>query len=128
MRYYVDTCIWRDFWEDRKDPRPLGEYAEKFFLNVFKRKDTLLFSDRILAELKIALSSDEIEQLFSAFVAAGLLEKVPITEGIREKARKGPLHYGDMIHALLAREHDAVLVTRDKHFRSIPHIKPESIQ
>ena len=129
MRYYIDTCIWRDYWENRKDPagKPLGTYAERFLLRVFKNKDVIMYSDRVVAELAIALSSDEINNMFAAFFAAGLLEKVEITEEIRTRAKDGPLHYADMLHVLLATEHDALLITRDKHFEHVLHKKPEEL-
>lgn len=38
--YILDTCIWRDFYEDRygQGRRPLGKYASKFFMKILKTK------------------------------------------------------------------------------------------
>ena len=40
-KYLLDTCIWRDFYEDRfsKINRPLGKYAHDLFMKIIKNKN-----------------------------------------------------------------------------------------
>ncbi len=46
-------------------------------------------------------------------------------------AQEQKIPYGDALHAILARELEAVLVTRDKHFKRLTNIskpfKPETL-
>jgi len=49
-KYFIDTCIWRDFYEDRfsKSGRHLGKYVTELFIKILKRKDKILFSESII--------------------------------------------------------------------------------
>ncbi|MBW2990557.1 hypothetical protein KY348_02515 [Candidatus Woesearchaeota archaeon] len=53
-KYIIDSCIWRDFYEDRvsKSGRPLGKYAFDLFFKILKRNDVILFSDALTGELR----------------------------------------------------------------------------
>ncbi|MBU0472414.1 MAG: hypothetical protein KKF89_04215 [Nanoarchaeota archaeon] len=46
-------------------------------------------------------------------------------------AKQRSLPKGDVLHTIIARDNDAILVTRDKHFKKLedisPHYKPENI-
>ena len=50
-KYFLDTCIWRDFYEDRfgKTGRPLGKYASNLFMKILKNKDKIVFSESMRA-------------------------------------------------------------------------------
>ncbi|MBN2368106.1 hypothetical protein JXC34_03730, partial [Candidatus Woesearchaeota archaeon] len=53
-KYFLDTCIWRDFYENRfgQGGRPLGKYATDLFMKIMKKKDQILFSKSLVMELK----------------------------------------------------------------------------
>jgi len=53
-KYWFDTCIWRDFYEDRlsKTGNPLGLYASDAFVKIIKNKDLILYSESLVWELK----------------------------------------------------------------------------
>lgn len=128
MKYYVDTCIWRDYWEDRSDGlRPLGEFAYKFFMNL-KHDDMILYSDVIIAELSNDFDSEMISRIFS-IVPKSCLMFVRSDFGMRIDARKLSLQqdipFGDALNILLAKKHDAILVTRDRHYTNF--FTPESL-
>ena len=122
-KYYIDTCIWRDFHENRVDKfRPLGEWAFNLFRKIREAKSKVLYSDLILKELSIAYDEKGIRELFSIVEKEGLLEKVAINaEQVKEAARlkrERNLPFGDVLHAIVARDNGAIMVTRDAHFEN----------
>ena len=62
-----------------------------------------------------------------------IIDKIFATKEQRDEARKiaeeRNLPSGDVLHAILARDNNFILVTRDKHFRELEditkHYKPE---
>ena len=137
MRFYVDTNIWRDFLEARADNlKPLGEFAFQFLKYAMTCKHTVLYSELVLEELKIEYKVQEIEKYcFESLKDMKLLEKVLISDRQVEEARKisreRNVPRGDALHAVLARDNNAVVVTRDNHFELLKGIvkssKPEEI-
>ena len=136
MKYYVDTSIWRDFYEDRKDRlRPLGEFAFEFFKMVKTNHEKVLYSELVIKELLVGYSNKNIEELFEFLTEGSILEKVKIKkrhilEAVR-LSKKLKIPFGDCLHALLARDNNAIVITRDKHFDKLRKIvtvkKPEEI-
>ena len=84
-KFYVDTCIWLDFLEDRKDGlKPLGEFAFQFFRNCRRCGCRLGYSEATLFELKrfgIDLEGTDFE-------FKDLLEVVHVTKEINLAAKK----------------------------------------
>ena len=136
QKYYIDTCIWRDFHENREDKyRPLGEWAFNLFRMIRETKSKVLYSDLIIKELLVAYDEKNISQIFKIMQEEELLEKVEIgPEQIQEAIRlqrKKNLPFGDLLHAILARDYNAIMVTRDRHFENFTDIvvikKPEDL-
>lgn len=121
MKYFVDTCVWRDFFEERKGfgNRDLSSEALIFFKKVMVHKDVILFSDFLIRELKLKYSILEIEYRLKLFSLLGLLNKVEILKEefyeakLLSKQRNLPL--ADCLNAIQARNHKAVLISQDKH-------------
>jgi predicted nucleic acid-binding protein len=117
--YYVDTSVWRDLHENRKDNfRPLGEWAFEFFKKARENGEIIFFSDLVREELLRYFEEDEVIKLFNS--ADNNLKKLEVTKSIIDKARiwhhERKVPFGDCIHAALAESSNAILVTRDKHF------------
>ncbi|MBU2637418.1 MAG: PIN domain-containing protein [Nanoarchaeota archaeon] len=134
-RYYVDTQIWRDYYENRKDRfRPLGEWALRFFNQSVEQRDIIFYSGIVIDELKKQYDIEQIKKIFR-IIPAKLLQKLATTteqfhEALRLKAeRKVPL--GDAFHAVVARDNNAIVISRDRHFLLLediaPHKKPEEL-
>jgi len=88
-RYYVDTSIWIDFHENRKDKfRPLGDWAFEFFRMVEERNEKILYSDFVIKELKCKYSEEQINKILSIAMKGGLLENVEIKEKQIQEASK----------------------------------------
>ncbi|MEW6295646.1 MAG: PIN domain-containing protein [Candidatus Diapherotrites archaeon] len=126
-RFYVDTSVWLDYYGDRKDGiRPLGEFAFKFFKHCNENNCKVFFSDFVLFELKEFFPEKEIKILFSV-IKKNLLMKVSVSEKqlmeankIKKVFKEIPLN--DIIHAIMARDSNAVLISRDKHFEDLSAI------
>jgi predicted nucleic acid-binding protein len=136
MKYYLYTCIWRDYYERRGDfLRPLGEWALSLLKKILKKEDSILYSDMVIAELRIAFSDAQIKELFGIIHEKNLLVKVTIDEEDAKHAellyRRRKLPYGDALHSVLAKRHHAILVTRDRHFDAVKDMltikKPEEL-
>lgn len=135
QKFYLDTAIWRDYFEDRKDGiRPLGEFAFQFLKNCEKKGCVVLYSEFVVHELRKDYSDEKIKLVFSSF--KDFLVEVPISSEQYSEAKKlarqkKDSHETDILHAILARDNKAVLVTRDAHFdclRDIVEIStPEEI-
>lgn len=136
MKYYIDTSIWRDYYEDRKDKlRPLGEFAFKFFKYIKENKDKIVCSDLIIKELSIKYNEKDIKKIFEIIEDKNLLLKIEYSDKqVKEAiilAKKLSIPKGDALHAVLARDNNAIMVTRDEHFNELTKIvtvkKPEDI-
>ncbi len=138
MKYYLDTCIWRDHYENRIgfNGRPLGDYATKLFSKIMKNKDIVLFSSFINSELKIKYNQKEINDMIKILSLIKILKYVKINQNnideakLLSKERRIPM--GDALHAILARNNKAVLITQDmKDYNKLRDIaiikKPEEI-
>lgn len=120
IRYYIDTAIWRDLHEDRKDKsKNLGELAFGLFVKIRSNKEKIVYSDFVVEELSHAYDEQTISKIFKSVSA--LLEKVEISEKqMNETAvlsKELNIPFGDALHGILARDNNAIMVTRDKHFK-----------
>ena len=124
VKFYVDTSIWRDYFEDRKDSiRPLGEFAFQFLKKCREKKASLLYSDALLFELK-NFPKQWAKEMFFSFKEC--LAKVAYSQEQIDEARKigkeRQVPFNDAFHAIIARDNNAVLITRDKHFLGLKDI------
>tara|TARA_Y100000310_G_C20314465_1_gene637767 strand:+ start:68 stop:487 length:420 start_codon:yes stop_codon:yes gene_type:complete len=135
-KYYIDACIWRDFHENREDKfRPLGEWAFNLFRLIRETKSKVIYSDLINDELSKDFNKEEILEIIKIIFEEGLLEKIELEkEQFQEAAklkRERNLPFGDCLHAIIARDNQAIMVTRDKHFEELQDVvesyKPEDL-
>lgn len=93
-----------------------------------------MFSDRLIKELEIQYSSEELNKLFSIIPKDLMI----ISETNQEQAKEAfqlktqrNIPFGDALHAIHARDSNSVLVSRDKHFYELTeHVmlrKPEDL-
>lgn len=116
MKYYIDTCIWIDYWENRTDNlRPLGEFAFNFFSKL-EDGDIVYYSYLTIKELRNKYSDETITKIFSIVDEYRLIylesdaNHFKMAEAI---ARTGLAHKSDALHVVLAKEFGAKLITRD---------------
>ena len=136
-KLYVDTNIYIDYWEDRKDKmRPLGEFAFNLFKRTIQCEFMIFYSELIEKEIcKVCNISEEecYTRFFKDLEIAGKLKFVNITNKILENAKKlkneMDMPIGDIIHYLIAKENSLFFVTRDYHFNktNIKQGRPEEL-
>ncbi len=134
-KYYIDTAIWIDLYEDRfgYNKEPLGDYAWKLFSLIKAKNDIIVVSDFLIRELEMNYSLEEINGMIKPF--ENILEKVFLNKEQKDEAKKiaeeRNIPPGDVIHAIIARDNDFILITRDKHFMQLEdiskHYKPEDL-
>lgn len=138
-KVYVDTHIFVDYYWDRKDSMlPLGEFAFNFMRDTINCKYLVIISDCVVAELQktLQLSSPEVwEEVLSGLRSAGKIEVVVPTTAQESRAEKLASDYkipkGDALHAVVAAESGAVLISRDWHHAELADLveikKPETL-
>ena len=120
-KYLLDTCIWRDHYQNRFGPkgRPLGDYASKLIMKIMKNKDLLLFSEALVWELTKEYTKEEINNMLSFLFISGILFMINITKNEHKEAKKlsqkRNLPFVDCLNAIQARNHNAIMVSQDKH-------------
>ena len=121
-KYYIDTAIWRDLHENRKDKsKNLGELAFEAIKKIRINKEKIVYSDFVVDELSRAYDKQTINKLFK--VVSEVLEKVEINDKqLKEAAdlsKELKIPFGDAVHGVLAKDNNAIMVTRDRHFRKL---------
>ena len=134
-KYLIDTSIWVDLYENRIDylGKPLGDFAFKLFCMIKAKGDKIVITDLTIRELEMNYSISEINGMMKLFEQ--IIEKFICSEQQRDEAKDIALQRnipkGDALHAILARDNNYILITRDNHFRKLkdicPHYKPEDI-
>ena len=132
-KFYFDTSIWLDFFEDRDEPNlPKGRWAQELINKIIKSDSKILYSDNNIIELNVAgYNIYEIEMMFIKLKP--ILIFVESTEKESGKAKDLALRRNipkrDALHALIARDNRATLVTLDQHFKKLLDItKPNRPQ
>ena len=129
-RYYFDTSIWLDFLEKRDEPNiPKGEWATELVEKISKESGEIILSDNNIAELEaIGYSRYDIGDLLSSLRSIIYVESTKHEVGIaRDLSQKRNIPRRDVLHALIARDNGAILVTLDRHFESLIDItKPHN--
>lgn len=132
-KYYFDTSIWLDFFENRSEPNlPKGAWAHKLLNKITEEDNKIIYSDMVILEFGASgYQPHEIEKLFEKIKP--ILVFVESTEKQAGKAKdlslKRSIPKGDALHAILARDNKAVLVTLDNHFKKLLDIaKPNRPQ
>lgn len=132
-KYYFDTSIWLDFFEDRDEPNlPKSQWATDLLNKIVINNDKIVYSDNTIHELIInKYSSYEIDNLFKPFKL--ILIFVEATEKQVRKAKdlalKRKIPKRDALHALISRDNKAIMITLDRHFQKLLDItKPKKPQ
>ncbi len=122
-KYYLDTSIWLDFFENRNEPNlPKGDWEHKLLDKTTKNNDKIIYSDIVIFELGlVGYTPREIEGLFEKIKP--ILTFLESTEKQARRAKdlslKRKVPKGDALHALIARDNKTTLVTLDNHFKKL---------
>ncbi len=121
--YYVDTCIWLNLFKKEGDESkgiPYWKLAEDFISKVLFSEDMEIFySDIILRELQIKLDEDYYKAKREFLEEESKFKKVEVLLEDKNEARKLESKYDfeisfyDLIHLVIAKRLNLILVTRD---------------
>ncbi len=131
-KHYFDTSIWLDYYEKRGKN---GEVALDLILKIIDKDSIILYSDLVIREFKsLGYGIEQINNIFRIAKPDNLM-RIHINREQEKEATKiasqKNIPRGDVLHALLARDNGAVMVSRDADFQKIKDIaetrKPEEI-
>ncbi len=133
MRFYIDTCIWIDFFEDRNGKNKRGLNAREFLVNILFSKCVIVSSSAVFDELLKRYTKKELQEKMKKIEHRIKLIKTNQKQENEAKmiSRIRKLSFQDTFHAIIARDNNCVLITRDKDFSHladfIEYYKPEEI-
>ncbi len=121
--YYLDTSIWLDHYEKRGMN---GKNAFKLILKIIEEDSLIIYSDFHIRELKhLGYDINEIYAIIK-IAKPGNIKKVQINRNQSEEAKQlaslKNIPRGDALHAILARDNNAIMITRDQDFLKLSHI------
>jgi predicted nucleic acid-binding protein len=119
-KYYIDTCIWIDLLENRVN---LGVKSQKLIFNIIMKEEIIL-SDVIIKELKRFYTEEEIRSMFFPFkkyLKRIISNKEQFSEA-KQISDSLEIPLGDALHAIIARDNNSTLISRDKHFYKLKKI------
>ncbi|MDP3728676.1 MAG: PIN domain-containing protein [bacterium] len=123
--YYVDTCIWLNII--KKEEKEY-ESSKKFLDALMTLKCTVLYSGAILRELEIKLPKQEFQKVKNQLNNGSSFREVESSVEDRNKARRIESQYNfsisfyDLLHMVLARKENAILVTRDEFLLDVAKV------
>ena len=134
-KYYFDTSIWLDFFENRDEPNlPKGEWANKLVDRIISEDSKIVYSDAVKDEITdLGYIPNDVEKLFEPLNRILIFAEATKKQFGKAKdlaaKRNVPLFYA--LHALIARDNKALMITRETHFKKLSDIakykKPEDI-
>ncbi len=115
--YYLDTNIWLDIHEQRGSN---SDNALTFLRDALTSDAIFVWSTLHTAELKrLDYTLDEQHTLIT-IIPSSRRRLISVTRHnintARRLARQRDVPVHDALHAVLAKEHAAIIVTRDRHF------------
>lgn len=122
-KFYFDTSIWLDYYEKRGKN---GEIALKLINKIIEENHVILYSTSIIKELKaLGYFLNEINEILSIAKPKNIrlvhVSKVQIEEAEKFASQRN-IPRRDAFHAVLARDNEARLITRDYHFQKLKDI------
>ena len=122
----LDTSIWLDWFEDRNEPHfPKSDMAHRLLSEVVIADDQIVVSDVVIFELSnVGYSLQEVDRLLRPLKSIIVFVEATEKEVRKSKdlSRKRLVPQGDALHALIARNHKAVIVTFDRDFQKLVDI------
>ena len=123
VNFYLDTSIWLDLFENRNEPNfPKCENAKKLIAKIIQDNNRIIVSNNNFFEL-ITLGYTKYEIKLSLNQFGRTIYYVWSTGKQFRKAKdlalKRNVPKRDALHALIARDNKAILITLDTHFQNL---------
>jgi predicted nucleic acid-binding protein len=122
--YYLGTSIWIDYYEKREQQ---GEYARLVLEKIIKEESRVCISDIVIKEIKrLGYNVNNMYNIISILQPAIIKKIVRVnktqSKEARVLARLKRIPFLDAIHSILARDNEAILISRDRHFEQTKSI------
>jgi len=118
--YYVDSCIYLNLWKKEVDGygNKLWEFAKNFFEKIESENLTIYYSGYLLKELMFVFDENKFIDKLELFNFSPNFRRANLTkEGYeiakRIKRENREISFYDIIHMLLAKQTNSILITRD---------------
>ncbi|MBS3174787.1 PIN domain-containing protein [Candidatus Woesearchaeota archaeon] len=121
IKYYLDTSILLDFYEKRGIN---SEIALVLINKIIKSDILVIYSDLHILELKkLGYNREEIKCIINIAENNKIvhINKAQAEEG-RRMQKYIKISYRDILHALIARDNEAILIYTDKHFEKLKYL------
>lgn len=119
--YYVDTCIYLNLWKKEVDVygNKLWEFAKNFFEKIESENSIIYYSGYLLKELMFVFDENKFIDKLELFNFSPNFRRVNLTKEAYETAKRikkenKEISFYDIIHMLLAKQTNSILITRDK--------------
>ena len=121
--FYFDTSIWIDFHEKRGKN---GEFALKLILKIINEDLKIAYSDLHIKEFKyLNYTQDEINSILR-IIKPNNIKRIHIYKEQKEEAKKLAIQRDvpkkDALHAILSKDNNLQLISRDHHFDRLKDI------
>ncbi len=121
--YYFDTSIWLDIFE-RRGRNEL--FALRLVKKIIDDNSKIIYSDFVLNELRYLGYSQHKINYILAMVDSRIKRKVHIYTEEKDETKnlstQREVPFGDALHAIICRDNDLQLVSRDKDFEKLKDI------
>jgi len=138
--YYVDSCIYLNLWKKESDDSGnlLWKFAKEFFEKAEDEGSIIYYSGFLLKELMFILSTERYLDERGRLESSPNFNKIILSKeeySLAKRIKKGNVNisFYDVIHMLIAKKTNSILVTRDKGLIefakrfSVKSKKPEEI-
>ncbi|MDP3026089.1 MAG: PIN domain-containing protein [Nanoarchaeota archaeon] len=118
--YYADSCIYLNLWKKEVDEygNKLWEFAKDFFEKAESEEAIIYYSGYLLKELMFVFDENKFIDKLELFNFSPNFKRVNLKKEEYELAKKIKkenieISFYDIIHMLLAKQTNSVLITRD---------------
>jgi predicted nucleic acid-binding protein len=121
--FYVDSCIYLNLWqkeEDKKQGILYWKLVKEFFEKIDNENSIIYYSVFLLKKLRFILPEEEYNkkrklfELYSKFIKI-TISKEEFTHARKiESELKYKISFFDIIHMLLSKKSNSILITRDR--------------
>jgi len=128
LSFYVDSCIYLNLWQKEGNEnfgKPYWKIAKEFFEKIEDKNAIVYYSGYLLKELSFILEKEIFNKKLQMFNHSHNFRRIRLSvkefnlARAIEKESNYEISFFDIIHMLLARKTNSVLITRDKKLADI---------
>ena len=128
QNFYIDTCIYLNLWKKEKGVifgKPLWLISKEFFELMINNNYKVYYSGFILKELYHKLDEEEFNKKRVFIESTNNFIKIDLTNEEYKQAKlierkvNFAISFFDIIHLILAKKSNSMLITRDKELLKI---------